>query len=73
MLSFFRFFIQAVCCKQAVRSGHLAALHPYFSFHTPFALKVAGCERTFEDAVSGAKADRIGLAAFMSVLRVACW
>ena len=33
------------------------------------ALKVAGCERIFEDTVSGAKADRIGLAALMNVLR----
>jgi DNA invertase Pin-like site-specific DNA recombinase len=33
------------------------------------ALTAAGCERTFEDMASGAKADRIGLAALMSVLR----
>ena len=33
------------------------------------ALKAAGCERTFEDMASGAKADRIGLAALMTVLR----
>ena len=33
------------------------------------ALKVAGCERTFEDMASGAKADRTGLAALMNVLR----
>jgi DNA invertase Pin-like site-specific DNA recombinase len=34
------------------------------------ALKGAGCERIFEDTVSGAKADRTGLAALMNVLRV---
>lgn len=33
------------------------------------ALKGAGCERIFEDTVSGAKADRTGLAALMNVLR----
>ena len=33
------------------------------------ALKAVGCERTFEDMASGAKADRIGLAALMNVLR----
>ena len=33
------------------------------------ALKRAGCERIFEDTVSGAKADRIGLAALINVLR----
>lgn len=33
------------------------------------ALKGAGCERMFEDMVSGAKADRTGLAAMMTVLR----
>lgn len=33
------------------------------------ALEAAGCERTFEDMASGAKADRIGLAAMMTVLR----
>lgn len=33
------------------------------------ALMAAGCERTFEDMASGAKADRIGLAALMTVLR----
>ena len=33
------------------------------------ALKAAGCERTFEDMARGAKADRIGLAALMMVLR----
>ena len=33
------------------------------------ALKAAGCARTFEDMASGAKADRIGLAALMTVLR----
>lgn len=32
------------------------------------ALKGAGCERIFEDTMSGAKADRIGLAALMNVL-----
>lgn len=32
-------------------------------------LKVAGCERIFEDTASGAKANRIGLAALMNVLR----
>ncbi|MEO5655259.1 MAG: recombinase family protein [Nitrosospira sp.] len=35
----------------------------------PDALKGAGCERMFEDMVSGAKADRTGLAAMMTVLR----
>lgn len=34
------------------------------------ALKGAGCERIFEDTVSGTKAERIGLAALMNVLRV---
>jgi DNA invertase Pin-like site-specific DNA recombinase len=33
------------------------------------ALKGAGCERIFEDTVSGAKVDRTGLAALMTVLR----
>lgn len=33
------------------------------------ALKGAGCERMFEDMASGAKADRTGLAALMTVLR----
>ncbi|CAA3816338.1 recombinase family protein [Acinetobacter baumannii] len=33
------------------------------------ALEAAGCERMFEDMASGAKADRIGLAALMTVLR----
>lgn len=33
------------------------------------ALEAAGCERTFEDMASGAKADRIGLAAMMTALR----
>lgn len=33
------------------------------------ALKRAGCERMFEDKASGAKADRTGLAALMSMLR----
>lgn len=33
------------------------------------ALQAAGCERTFEDMASGAKTDRIGLAALMTVLR----
>lgn len=33
------------------------------------ALETAGCERVFEDMASGAKADRIGLAALMTVLR----
>nr|WP_297476438.1 recombinase family protein [Ferrovum sp.] len=33
------------------------------------ALKGAGCERTFEDMASGAKTDRTGLAAMMTVLR----
>jgi DNA invertase Pin-like site-specific DNA recombinase len=33
------------------------------------ALKGAGCERIFEDTISGAKADRIGLAELMNVLR----
>lgn len=33
------------------------------------ALEAAGCERKFEDMASGAKADRIGLAALMTVLR----
>ena len=33
------------------------------------ALKGAGCQRVFEDMASGAKADRTGLAALMTVLR----
>jgi DNA invertase Pin-like site-specific DNA recombinase len=33
------------------------------------ALTTAGCERLFEDTASGAKANRIGLAALMAVLR----
>jgi DNA invertase Pin-like site-specific DNA recombinase len=33
------------------------------------ALKAVGCERIFEDTLSGAKADRTGLAALMNVLR----
>lgn len=33
------------------------------------ALKVAGCERIFEDRASGAKAERSGLIALMNVLR----
>ena len=33
------------------------------------ALKAAGCERTFEDMASGAKAERIGLASLMAMLR----
>lgn len=33
------------------------------------ALRVAGCERVFEDAASGAKADRVGLVALMATLR----
>lgn len=33
------------------------------------ALQAAGCERVFEDMVSGARADRTGLAALMSMLR----
>ncbi|BBL36015.1 DNA-invertase hin (plasmid) [Nitrosomonas stercoris] len=33
------------------------------------ALKGVGCERIFEDTVSGTKVDRIGLAALMNVLR----
>jgi len=33
------------------------------------ALKGAGCERVFEDMASGAKSDRTGLAALMTVLR----
>ena len=33
------------------------------------ALKGAGCERTFEDMTSGAKADRTGLTALMTALR----
>lgn len=33
------------------------------------ALKGAGCQRIFEDTVSGAKADRIGLATLLNVLR----
>lgn len=33
------------------------------------ALKAAGCERIFEDTVSGANADRTGLAALVNVLR----
>ncbi|MCY0916485.1 recombinase family protein [Massilia antarctica] len=33
------------------------------------ALQAAGCERVFEDAVSGARADRSGLATLMSMLR----
>ncbi len=31
------------------------------------ALKVAGCERIFEDTTSGAKADRVGLAELMKM------
>jgi DNA invertase Pin-like site-specific DNA recombinase len=33
------------------------------------ALRAAGCERVFEDMVSGARADRTGLATLMSMLR----
>jgi len=33
------------------------------------ALQAAGCERVFEDMVSGARADRSGLATLMSMLR----
>jgi DNA invertase Pin-like site-specific DNA recombinase len=33
------------------------------------ALRQAGCERVFEDTASGAKAERVGLAALMEVLR----
>ena len=33
------------------------------------ALQTAGCERVFEDMVSGARADRTGLATLMSMLR----
>ena len=33
------------------------------------ALRKAGCERVFEDTASGAKAERIGLAALIGVLR----
>lgn len=33
------------------------------------ALKAAGCERIFEDMMSGANADPTGLAALMNVLR----
>lgn len=33
------------------------------------ALQTAGCERVFEDMVSGAKTDRTGLATLMSMLR----
>jgi Resolvase, N terminal domain len=33
------------------------------------ALRKAGCERVFEDTVSGAKADRPGLAAALAYLR----
>ncbi len=33
------------------------------------ALQTAGCERVFEDMVSGARADRDGLATLMSMLR----
>ncbi len=33
------------------------------------ALQAAGCERVFEDMVSGARADRTGLATLMSMLR----
>ncbi|XLZ71400.1 recombinase family protein [Massilia sp. SR12] len=33
------------------------------------ALTTAGCERIFEDTVSGAKSERTGLAALMNVLR----
>ena len=33
------------------------------------ALEAAGCEKTFKDMASGAKADRIGLAAMMTALR----
>ncbi|KAG0290263.1 hypothetical protein BGZ96_006286 [Linnemannia gamsii] len=34
------------------------------------ALKSVGCERIFEDTMSGANADRVGLAELMNVLRV---
>ena len=33
------------------------------------ALQVAGCERLFEDKASGAKSERVGLAALFNVLR----
>ena len=33
------------------------------------ALQKAGCERVFEDTASGAKAERVGLAALLAVLR----
>lgn len=33
------------------------------------ALSKAGCERVFEDTASGAKADRVGLAALLTTLR----
>lgn len=33
------------------------------------ALRAAGCERTFEDMTSGAKAERTGLAGLMAMLR----
>ena len=33
------------------------------------ALRLAGCERVFEDAASGAKAERVGLVALMATLR----
>ena len=37
------------------------------------ALRKVGCERVFEDVVSGAKADRPGLAAALAYLPVTCW
>ena len=36
------------------------------------ALRKAGCERVFEDVVSGARADRPGLAAALAYLRDGC-